>query len=97
MQYVKQESRVSSDAWSGMALWQCSRMRTSDFPLLFCRYMLTPKDAEKYQSFRGCPSELHIVDQFMLEVGRHSVKTHYMLFVTPSSGENHYQELFLGT
>ncbi|OXB79256.1 UNVERIFIED_CONTAM: hypothetical protein H355_013177 [Colinus virginianus] len=32
------------------------------------RYMLTPKDAEKYQSFRGCPSELHIVDQFMLEM-----------------------------
>ncbi|OXB54787.1 hypothetical protein ASZ78_002833 [Callipepla squamata] len=32
------------------------------------RYMLTPKDAEKYQLFRGCPSELHIVDQFMLEM-----------------------------
>lgn len=64
----------------------CSRMRTSALRLLFCRYMLTPKDAEKYQSFRGCPSELHIVDQFMLEVGRPSVKTHYMLFLTASSG-----------
>uniref|UniRef100_A0A8B9U4D6 Uncharacterized protein n=1 Tax=Anas zonorhyncha TaxID=75864 RepID=A0A8B9U4D6_9AVES len=32
------------------------------------RYMLTPKDAERYQSFKGSPSKLHVVDQFMLEM-----------------------------
>ncbi|XP_028939974.1 formin-like protein 19 [Antrostomus carolinensis] len=32
------------------------------------RYMPTPKDAERYQSFKGSPSELHVVDQFMLEM-----------------------------
>ncbi|XP_010079842.1 PREDICTED: formin-H-like, partial [Pterocles gutturalis] len=32
------------------------------------RYMPTPKDAERYQSFRGSPSELHVVDQFMFEM-----------------------------
>ncbi|XP_068768552.1 uncharacterized protein [Struthio camelus] len=32
------------------------------------RYMPTPKDVERYQSFRGSPSELHVVDQFMLEM-----------------------------
>ncbi|XP_008936063.1 PREDICTED: formin-like protein 17, partial [Merops nubicus] len=31
-------------------------------------YMPTPKDAERYQSFKGSPSELHVVDQFMLEM-----------------------------
>ncbi|KAM8996375.1 uncharacterized protein PRD47_013118 isoform 4-T4 [Ara ararauna] len=32
------------------------------------RYMPTPKDAERYQSFKGSSSELHVVDQFMLEM-----------------------------
>ncbi|XP_068006074.1 formin-H-like isoform X2 [Melanerpes formicivorus] len=32
------------------------------------RYMPTPKDTERYRSFRGSPSELHVVDQFMLEM-----------------------------
>ncbi|XP_053937492.1 uncharacterized protein LOC104057393 isoform X1 [Cuculus canorus] len=32
------------------------------------RYLPTPKDAERYQSFKGSPSELHVVDQFMLEM-----------------------------
>ncbi|XP_061231354.1 delphilin-like isoform X3 [Neopsephotus bourkii] len=32
------------------------------------RYMPTPKDAERYQSFKGSSSELHVVDQFMLEL-----------------------------
>ncbi|XP_032849471.1 delphilin [Tyto alba] len=32
------------------------------------RYMPTPKDAERYQTFKGSPSELHVVDQFMLEM-----------------------------
>ncbi|XP_027737020.1 disheveled-associated activator of morphogenesis 2-like [Empidonax traillii] len=32
------------------------------------RYMPTAKDAERYQSFRGLCSELHVVDQFMLEM-----------------------------
>uniref|UniRef100_A0A8B9S2F6 Uncharacterized protein n=1 Tax=Apteryx owenii TaxID=8824 RepID=A0A8B9S2F6_APTOW len=32
------------------------------------RYMPTPKDVERYQAFRGSPSELHVVDQFMLEM-----------------------------
>ncbi|XP_009869524.1 PREDICTED: uncharacterized protein LOC104275299 [Apaloderma vittatum] len=31
-------------------------------------YMPTPKDVERYQSFKGSPSELHVVDQFMLEM-----------------------------
>ncbi|KAM6248862.1 disheveled-associated activator of morphogenesis 2-like [Porphyrio hochstetteri] len=30
--------------------------------------MPTPKDIERYQSFKGSPSELHVVDQFMLEM-----------------------------
>ncbi|XP_019403707.1 PREDICTED: formin-F-like [Crocodylus porosus] len=34
------------------------------------RYLPTPKDMEMYQSFRGSPSELHVVDQFMLEMCR---------------------------
>ncbi|XP_014799144.1 PREDICTED: formin-H-like [Calidris pugnax] len=32
------------------------------------RYIPTPKDTERYQSFKGSPSELHVVDQFMLEM-----------------------------
>ncbi|XP_030144603.4 disheveled-associated activator of morphogenesis 1-A [Taeniopygia guttata] len=32
------------------------------------RYLPTPKDAERYLSFRGSCSELHVVDQFMLEM-----------------------------
>ncbi|XP_064530239.1 delphilin-like [Pseudopipra pipra] len=32
------------------------------------RYMPTAKDAERYQSFKGSCSELHVVDQFMLEM-----------------------------
>ncbi|KAM9120564.1 uncharacterized protein ACDP82_014432 isoform 1-T1 [Pangshura tecta] len=32
------------------------------------RYLPTPKDLEMYQSFKGSPSELHVVDQFMLEM-----------------------------
>ncbi|KAJ7400567.1 formin-H-like protein [Pitangus sulphuratus] len=32
------------------------------------RYMPTAKDAERYQSFKGLCSELHVVDQFMLEM-----------------------------
>ncbi|XP_061297620.1 formin-H-like isoform X2 [Pezoporus flaviventris] len=32
------------------------------------RYMPTPKDVERYQSFKGSSSELHVVDQFMLEM-----------------------------
>lgn len=49
--------------------------------LLFYRYMLTPKDAERYQSFKGSPSKLHVVDQFMLEVRKHGIKTHHELFL----------------
>lgn len=62
-------------------LWQYSRKRTSDLHLLFYRYMLTPKDAERYQSFKGSPSKLHVVDQFMLEVRKHGIKTHHALFL----------------
>ncbi|XP_017591415.1 PREDICTED: formin-F [Corvus brachyrhynchos] len=32
------------------------------------RYLPTPKDAERYLSFKGSCSELHMVDQFMLEM-----------------------------
>ncbi|XP_016158632.1 PREDICTED: formin-like protein 17 [Ficedula albicollis] len=32
------------------------------------RYLPTPKDAERYLSFKGSCSELHVVDQFMLEM-----------------------------
>ncbi|XP_054837840.1 uncharacterized protein LOC129331349 isoform X2 [Eublepharis macularius] len=32
------------------------------------RYQPTLKDIEMYQSFKGSPSELHLVDQFMLEI-----------------------------
>ncbi|XP_053106138.1 uncharacterized protein LOC128324941 isoform X2 [Hemicordylus capensis] len=32
------------------------------------RYQPTAKDIEMYQSFKGSPSELHLVDQFMLEM-----------------------------
>ncbi|XP_009077966.1 PREDICTED: protein diaphanous homolog 3-like, partial [Acanthisitta chloris] len=32
------------------------------------RYMPTQKDTERYQSFKGSCSELHVVDQFMLEM-----------------------------
>ncbi|KAG6938629.1 hypothetical protein G0U57_005892 [Chelydra serpentina] len=32
------------------------------------RYLPTPKDLEMYQSFKGSSSELHVVDQFMLEM-----------------------------
>ncbi|XP_039575052.1 formin-F-like [Passer montanus] len=32
------------------------------------RYLPTPKDAERYLSFKGPCSELHVVDQFMLEM-----------------------------
>ncbi|XP_065422099.1 formin-I-like isoform X4 [Chrysemys picta bellii] len=32
------------------------------------RYLPTPKDLEMYQSVKGSPSELHVVDQFMLEM-----------------------------
>ncbi|XP_065705631.2 disheveled-associated activator of morphogenesis 1-A-like isoform X2 [Patagioenas fasciata] len=32
------------------------------------RYMPTPKDTERYLSFKGSPSDLHVVDQFMLEM-----------------------------
>uniref|UniRef100_A0A452I130 FH2 domain-containing protein n=1 Tax=Gopherus agassizii TaxID=38772 RepID=A0A452I130_9SAUR len=32
------------------------------------RYLPTPKDLEMYQSFKGSPAELHVVDQFMLEM-----------------------------
>ncbi|XP_067410730.1 uncharacterized protein [Emydura macquarii macquarii] len=32
------------------------------------RYLPTPNDIEMYQSFKGLPSELHVVDQFMLEM-----------------------------
>ncbi|KAJ7417130.1 formin-H-like protein [Willisornis vidua] len=32
------------------------------------RYMPTPKDVERYLSFKGLCSELHVVDQFMLEM-----------------------------
>ncbi|EMP35783.1 hypothetical protein UY3_07020 [Chelonia mydas] len=35
---------------------------------LIDRYLPTPKDLEMYQSFKGSPSELHVVDQFMLEL-----------------------------
>ncbi|XP_025053128.1 formin-H-like [Alligator sinensis] len=34
------------------------------------RYLPTSKDMEMYQSFKGSPSELHVVDQFMLEMCR---------------------------
>ncbi|KAL2297115.1 hypothetical protein Nmel_015173 [Mimus melanotis] len=34
------------------------------------RYLPTPKDAERYLSFKGSCSELHVVDQFMLEMCR---------------------------
>lgn len=51
---------------------------TSNYRLLFYRYMPTPKDAERYQSFKGCPSELHVVDQFMLEVRRGSDKRYHV-------------------
>nr|XP_006129464.1 formin-I-like isoform X1 [Pelodiscus sinensis]XP_025043699.1 formin-I-like isoform X1 [Pelodiscus sinensis]XP_025043700.1 formin-I-like isoform X1 [Pelodiscus sinensis]XP_025043701.1 formin-I-like isoform X1 [Pelodiscus sinensis]XP_025043702.1 formin-I-like isoform X1 [Pelodiscus sinensis] len=32
------------------------------------RYLPTPQDLEMYQSFKGSLSELHVVDQFMLEM-----------------------------
>lgn len=61
--------------------YRMKKKRTSNFHLLIYRYMPTPKDAERYQSFKGSPSELHVVDQFMLEVRRYSVKRHHMLFL----------------
>lgn len=40
----------------------------TQFQFSLCRYLPTPKDAERYLSFKGSCSELHVVDQFMLEV-----------------------------
>lgn len=74
MQYVthmKQQGVLME--WNGSFMLQQYRMKrkwTSDFHLLLYRYMPTPKDAERYQSFKGSSSELHVVDQFMLEVRR---------------------------
>jgi len=61
--------------------YRMNRKRISNFHLLFYRYLPTPKDAERYQSFKGSPSELHVVDQFMLEVSRRSIKRHHVLFL----------------
>lgn len=64
--------------------YRMKRKRTFNFDLLLYRYMPTPKDTERYLSFKGSPSDLHVVDQFMLEVRGHSVKRHHMLFLVRS-------------
>lgn len=38
------------------------------FVVFFIRYVPTPDDIEMYKSHKGDPSELHVVDQYMMEV-----------------------------
>lgn len=46
--------------------FQCFAMFT--FVVFFIRYMPTPDDIEMYKSHKGDPNELHVVDQYMMEV-----------------------------
>uniref|UniRef100_A0A803VV52 FH2 domain-containing protein n=1 Tax=Ficedula albicollis TaxID=59894 RepID=A0A803VV52_FICAL len=47
------------------------------------RYLPTPKDAERYLSFKGSCSELHVVDQFMLELIVQNIQASKQLQASP--------------
>ncbi|XP_034979570.2 uncharacterized protein LOC118089204 [Zootoca vivipara] len=56
---LKEKLYIIHEDSGGLSIEQITALR---------RYQPTAKDMEMYMSFKGSPSELHLVDQFMLEM-----------------------------